>query len=148
MGKLKFLIVLVAALMLLFTSASGIWAQAPAQNSYEGEGFHYISGESFPTDIQVAGYDQKTLKYYLNYTLHTTKTVEAAETATFSYVIEAFNDSGVQIGNLGTFDVPETAAGDTGSTDASVKNSEITIDSPGLPAAYRIVITISETVVA
>ncbi|MDK2887919.1 MAG: hypothetical protein PWP72_797 [Thermoanaerobacter sp.] len=148
MRKRKFLLAFVAALMLLLSSVPGVWAQEPVQNSYEGEGFHYVSGESFPTAIQVTGYDQKTRNYYLNYTLHTTKTVDAAQTVTFNYVIEVFDANGVQIGNLGTFDVPETASGDVGSTDATVKNSEITINDPGLPAAYRVVITITETAVA
>ncbi|TYO96466.1 hypothetical protein [Desulfallas thermosapovorans] len=148
MKKPKYLLVLITTLMLLFASVSGVWAQDPAQNSYEGEGFHFISGESFPTAIQVAGYDQKTKRYYLNYTLHTTKDVGVSETATFSYVIEVFDENGAQIGNLGTFDTPETATGEVGSSDASVENSEITIADPGLPAAYRVVITIVETAVA
>ena len=85
--KLKLLSVFVVALMLILAPASVTWAQdEPAQNSYEGEGFHFISGESFPTDIQVAGYDQKNRTYYLNYTLHTTKVVNSGSTATFNYL--------------------------------------------------------------
>ncbi|WP_027357579.1 hypothetical protein [Desulfofundulus thermocisternus] len=64
MRKRKFLLAFVAALMLLLSSVPGVWAQEPVQNSYEGEGFHYVSGESFPTAIQVTGYDQKvSVKY-------------------------------------------------------------------------------------
>jgi hypothetical protein len=134
--------------MLVFVFAIGAWAQEPAQDSYEGEGFHFVSGESFPTAIQVAGYDQKTRNYYLNYTLHTEKAVDPAEVVTFDYVIEVFNSSGVKIGNLGTFDTPEQESGDAGDSDVEVQNSEITIDAPGLPAAYRVVITVTDTTIA
>jgi hypothetical protein len=144
--KLKLLSVFVVALMLILAPASVTWAQdEPAQNSYEGEGFHFISGESFPTDIQVAGYDQKNRTYYLNYTLHTTKVVNPGSTATFNYVIEVFDDNGATIGSLGSFEEPQQVVGEDGSTDAVVENSDITIDEPGLPAAYRVVVTITDT---
>lgn len=99
----------------------------------------------FPLDIQVAGYDQKNRTYYLNYTLHTTKVVNPGSTATFNYVIEVFDDNGATIGSLGSFEEPQQVVGEDGSTDAVVENSDITIDEPGLPAAYRVVVTITDT---
>jgi len=114
--KLKLLSVFVVALMLILAPASVTWAQdEPAQNSYEGEGFHFISGESFPTDIQAAGYDQKNRTYYLNYTLHTTKVVNPGSTAIFNYVIEVFDDNGATIGSLGSFEEPQQVVGEDGS---------------------------------
>ncbi|RBP40272.1 hypothetical protein [Garciella nitratireducens] len=145
MKKRKILVSLSILIAFLLLTIPTVGAQ-PAQNSYEGEGFHTVTGESYPTNINVSGYDVKAGEYHLNFALETTKTVGADQAVTFSYVVEAFDGEGNSIGNLGTFDTPQTVAGDTAATTATIEDAVMNISS--LPAGYRLVVTVTETAIA
>ena len=140
----------VAAVMVAPVFAAGLssfaLAQTPAQLTVEGQGDYFVTGESYPTKIQVAGYDSRAKKLYLNFDLETTKTVEPTQTATFNYFVEVFNGSGTVLGTVGSYDQPQTASGSAGATTATVTNKEVGLSS-ALTSAYRVVITVKEVTI-
>lgn len=99
----------------------------------EGQGYLFVTGESFPTLIQVAGYNSRDRQLYLNIDFETTKTVNANQTATFRYVVEVFDMNSNVIGNLKT-----SVQGGAGAQTASVRSLPVSI-APPLPAHYRVV---------
>jgi len=102
---------------------------------------------SFPTSIRVVGYDSKLNYLYINYSLTTTKTVSSSERIVFNYVVEIFNGNDVLIGSIGSFDSPEQEIGMLGQNSLDIRDRRINIRTDKLPAAYRIVITVTETYV-
>ncbi len=118
----------------------------PINITVEGEGNYFVTGESYPTMIQIAGYNSRDNKLYINSDFVTNKTVEAAEAATFNYYIEIFNGLGTELGNLGSYDVPDEAIAAVGETTVSIVNEEISLTSP-LTAENRTVITIKSVII-
>ncbi|WP_166510980.1 hypothetical protein [Desulfallas thermosapovorans] len=106
-----------------------------------------IHNLSFPITIQVAGYNSKSNYLYINYTLMTTKAVLSSERAIFNYVVQVFNAHDVLIGNIGSFESPEQVVGMWGQNSIDIRNSGIKITTKNLPATYRIIITVIETII-
>lgn len=104
----------------------------------EGEGFHSSTGESYPTSLQIQGYNSKAGELYISTTLYTSKSVQVSQKITFSYYIDVFNNAGEKVGSYGTEANPRTS---TGSNSLKVDNLKIPIALP-LTNEYRIVITI------
>jgi hypothetical protein len=134
----------VVAVIVVLAFAASLGAVALAQ-TVEGQGDYFVTGESYPTSIQMAGYNSRDGKLYLNFDLETTKTVGTTQTATFKYFVEVFDGNGAVLGTVGSYDVPETAAGIAGATTATVTNKEVGLSS--FTAAYRTVITVKEVTI-
>lgn len=134
----------VVAVIVVLAFAASLGAVALAQ-TVEGQGDYFVTGESYPTSIQMAGYNSRDGKLYLNFGLETTKTVGGTQTATFKYFVEVFDGAGGVLGTVGSYDAPETVAGGTGATTATVTNKEVGLSS--LTAAYRVVITVKEVTI-
>lgn len=109
----------------------------------EGRANYFVAGESYPTKVQVAGYDSRDNKLYFNFDLETTKTVGSTQTATFSYFVEVFDGGGAVLGTVGSYGTPETVAGSTGAKTATVTNKEVGLTGP-LTAAYGAIVTVKE----
>lgn len=144
--RVKRLPALLLTVFFILALAGSALAQ-PAQITVEGQGDYFVTGESYPTSIQMAGYNSRDDKLYMTFELETTKAVDVAEVATFGYFIEVFDGDGEEIGNAGTYAAPETVAGAAGAQTASVTNEEIDI-APALTAAFRAVITVKEVTIA
>lgn len=112
-----------------------------ATTQVEGEGVYVITGESYPTLIQVAGYNIRDKELYINYNLETTKNVNAGEVATFNYFLEIFDDTSSLIGTDGTLASPITIDAQRGEQSVSITDENISL-SKSLTREYRIVITV------
>jgi len=138
--------VVAVIVVLAFAASLGAVALAqPAQLTVEGQGDYFVTGESYPKSIQMAGYNSRDDKLYLNFGLETTKTVETTQTATFNYFVEVFDGNGAVLGTVGSYIAPLTAAGSAGVKTATVTNKEVGLSS--LTAAYRTVITVKEVTI-
>ena len=137
--KLVHKLILALSLVLTFNFATTALA-APAQNTVEGEGTHFVTGESFPSKLQVSGYNSRDNKLYLNIDLTTTKSV-IGKTPTFNYYIDVFDNNGVLLGNAGNTTIPESKIGTSGVSTESVLNKEVILSS-SLTAAYQAVVTV------
>lgn len=133
------LLPLLVALSVLAWFASAALAE-PAQITVEGQGDYFVTGESYPVMIQVAGYNSRDNIYYLTFILKTTKTVEPGQTATFNYFIEVFDGTGTELGSAGSLDTPLQVAAGVGADEVVIKNQALVLT--GLPAGYRVVITV------
>lgn len=131
--------------VVIFTPILVIYAQ-PDNQTVEGEASHIVTGESFPSSVSFTGYDVTNDKYYLNFTLETTKTI-TTETPTFKYYIDIYNSSNASIGNDGTYDTPTTVVGTASTATKDVTGKEITL-SGSLTSEYRLIITVKEVTLA
>lgn len=143
---LKLTLAIISLTVLLLTSTLITFAQ-PAEQTVEGSGNYFVTGESYPTQIRLVGYNSRDNKLYLNLQLETTKTVATGQVVTFNYFVDIFNDSAVALGNLGSYDTPEQISGSAGQQTVSVTNKEITL-SGNLTAEYRIVAQVKSTTIA
>lgn len=107
----------------------------------EGTGEMIITGESYPSNIQIAGYSSRDNMLFINFTLETVKIVTEGQRVTFSYYIEVFNSSSIMIGNLGTLESPIMSIGSLGSEIAVVNDEKITLLNR-LTEEYRVVINV------
>lgn len=141
----------IAFLIVTFILINICWFILPASAvndvTIEGDSTRFSTGESYPNNIKLAGYDATSRKLYLNYDLVTTKVVGAAQTATFQYYIDVFNSTSGVLGNLGSHALPQSVAGAANTQTKSVTDSNFTLGSD-LPAAYRVVITVKNVTVA
>lgn len=117
-----------------------------ASKIIEGEGFFFVSGESYPDNIQIAGYNSTCKYIYVNIQFSTIKSVEAFQSAYFYYFIEVFNNSGTKIGELGSFDLPIVLNSSKGSKVAAAINQGIPITEQ-LNESYRIVVTVKSVLI-
>lgn len=138
--------VLTAALAASLIIPTVAFAADPESTTVEGVGNYYVTGESYPTVITLAGYNSRDKEMYNNLTFETTKTVTAGQTATFNYYVEIFDAAGNKIGNVGTETTPETVAGAAGATTASVNNKEITL-SASLTSQFKIVAIVTSVTI-
>lgn len=138
MKKLCWTTLIITVMFLLSTIT--IAGAAPCNETVEGEGNHFVTGGAYPADIYVTGYDVTNNKLYVNFTLETTTSVDVAETATFNYYVEIFDDSASNIGNDGTYESSSTVAGNAGDESKTVTNKEISVGT--LTAEYRLLITV------
>lgn len=141
----------VAAVMVALVFAAGLSSFAlaqtsPAQLIVEGQGDYFVTGESYPTRIQMAGYSSRDNKLYLNFDLETTKS--GTGRATFKYFVEVFDGDGAVLGTVGSYNVPVEASGtEQNPKTATVTNKEVDLGSNSLTAAYRVVITVKEVTI-
>lgn len=113
----------------------------PEETILEGTGEMIITGESYPSNIQIAGYNSRDNMLFINFTLETVKSVNGDQRVTFSYYIEVFNSSSIMIGNLGTLESPIMSIGSLGSKITTVNDKKITLLN-GLTEEHRVVINV------
>ncbi len=123
------------------------YAAEPADTTVEGVGNYYVTGESYPSIITLAGYNSRDNILYNNLTMETTKAVTTGNVATFSYYIEVFNASGENIGGVGSADTPETVTGADGATTVAVSNKAIAL-TDNLTAQFNVVVVVTSVTVA
>lgn len=126
-------------LIIFLFSYNGIFVNAePGNVTVEGEGNHYVTGESYPSQITFVGYDVYNKKYYLNYTLQTTKA-----NANIDYFIQLFDENGASLINdtteTGTYAAPLTGA--LTAQELAVTRKEVTLNNP-LTAKYSLNISV------
>jgi hypothetical protein len=107
----------------------------------EGQGDYQVTGSSYPTNIQIAGYNIRDNNLYINFNFKTTYSVVGTKTATFHYFIEIFDINSKVIGRNGNMTSPLSIKGPLGSQTASVDNHIVSLRAP-LSPHYRVVITI------
>jgi len=112
-----------------------------AVEEVEGQGIYITTGESYPTRIQVVGYNSKDRELYLNVDLTTFRPVGSSDNVKFHYFIEIFDGDGNMIGHLGSISSPLSEMSSTGSNSLTIKNSATTLDT-SLPSDYSIVVTV------
>jgi hypothetical protein len=103
----------------------------------EGNSTYFSTGESYPSAIQMAGYNSRDKKLFVNLTLETTKNVTNG--ADFTYGLDVFNGSS---SSLLTSPFSATVSNSGNATTATDSNKTITLNSP-LTAAHRIVVTVT-----
>ena len=112
----------------------------------EGISKYFVTGESYASNIQLAGYNSRDKKFYTNITSETTKTVAAGKVATFNYEINVFNETSTLIGNLGSYETPQTIVAAVGLNTVQINNQVITLSSP-LTAKFAEVVTIDSVTI-
>lgn len=110
-------------------------------DSIEGQGFFFVSGESYPDNINITGYNSRSRDFYFSIRLMTTKSVSASQIAYFYYYIEIFNQAGTKIGEYGNYDTPQVLLSSNGNQVALKINEKIQI-AEELNEQYRIVVTV------
>ncbi|OEF97367.1 hypothetical protein [Desulfuribacillus alkaliarsenatis] len=114
----------------------------PFNETVEGAGNYFILGTSYPTSIQIAGYDARADMIYLNFRLETTKSIGINETPTFYYFVEIFDNESRLLANLGSFsDLEEAPAYEAGNDFVSLEHINLQLSSP-LTTSYRVVVTV------
>jgi len=134
-------------LSVIFNTTTALAADIPFNQTVEGNSNYIVTGESYATNIQLAGYDSKTNKFYTNLTAETTKTIAAGGVATFNYEINVFDGTSTPIGNLGSYLLPETIVAAADSKSVQATNKTVTLSSP-LTAKFATVVTIDSTTIA
>ena len=140
----------IAGVVLLLSVIFGTttaFAATSFNQTVEGSSNYTVTGESYATNIQLAGYDSKNNKFYTNLTAQTTKTVAVGQIATFNYDINVFDGTSTSLGNLGSFATPQTIAGAVGLQTVQANNQIVTLASP-LTAQFTTVVTIDSTTIA
>ncbi|HEY8805305.1 MAG TPA: ice-binding family protein [Clostridium sp.] len=112
----------------------------------EGFSYYFVTGESYASNIQFAGYNSRDKKVYTNLTAETTKTVAAGKVATFDYEINVFDGTSKLLGNLGSYGTPQTIEVAAGSQTVKENNQVVTLSSP-LTAQFREVVTIDSVTI-
>ena len=113
----------------------------PFNKTVEGVNSYDVTGESYASNIEFAGYNSRDNKFYTNLTVETTKAVAAGSIATFSYDINVFDGNSSNIGELGTGGILATVAAPAGLTTVQANNKIITLTTP-LTSAFNEVVTI------
>lgn len=123
------------------------FADSPANITIEGNSNLIVTGESYATNIQLAGYNSRNKKFYTNFAAETTKAVATGSIATFKYDINVFDGTSVLLGNLGSYTAPQTIAAAAGSQTVQVNNQVLTLASP-LTSEFKEVINIDSVTIA
>ena len=122
---MKILIRMLAVVILLLPVIFGTTKAlaVPFNQTVEGSSNYLVTGESYASNIQLAGYDSTNNKFYTNLTAETTKTISAGGVATFNYEINVFDGTSTPLGNLGSYATPQTivAAADSQTVQANNK---------------------------
>lgn len=132
---------------IVFSTVVASAASTPFNQTVEGNSNYIVTGESYATNIQLAGYDSKSNKFYTNLTAETTKTIPAGGVATFNYEINVFDGTSTPLGNLGSYATPQTIVAAADSKTVQAKNKIVTLSSP-LTAQFSTVVTIDSTTIA
>ena len=141
MRKLRKLLLIIAAFMaplfIQYNIATADVGPGPHFSAtVDGNGFYFATGEAYPKQIQISGYDTRNKKLYLSLEFEKTVGVSATD---YNYIVEVFDGSGVEIGNNGTLTTSVNVVDDPTGMDA--KNIEIAL-SNDLPVDHRIVVTV------
>lgn len=126
------------------STSNDIWITAIAE--IEGLGSYNVTGNAYPSEIKMCGFNFKENLLYINFNLETEYSILSNQRATFDYFVEVFDNLGDLLGNNGSIDNPDTAQGSLGNQSVFLQNESIFLTSP-LPAQYRIVITVVEVLV-
>jgi hypothetical protein len=121
-------------------SASSNTMTIQAAQEIEGLTNYTSTGTSYPTVIEMSGYNTRAQKLYVNSTLHTENDV-TGKTATFYYFIKVYDGNGNTLGNLGDLNTPLSVTGNAGEKGVDIRNLEIPL-SQGLTSSFRIVVII------
>lgn len=137
---------IVILLSVIFNTTIAL-ADTPFNQTVEGNSNYTVTGESYATNIQLAGYNSRDQKFYTNLTAETTKTVAAGGVVTFNYEINVFDGTSTLLGNLGSYVTPQTIVAAADSTTVQANNKIVTLSSP-LTAQFTTVVTIDHTTIA
>lgn len=100
-----------------------------------------VTGESYPTCIQIAGYDSRAKKLYLNIVRKTIRTIPENKKPKFDYFVEVFGGVGVALGTKGSYTSLEKVTEAVNTNTATVTNLDVLLPT-GLTAAYHVVVTV------
>jgi hypothetical protein len=106
----------------------------------EGLYNYTATGNSYPTKIELAGYNTKDRQLYINSTLYTKKSV-VGKTATFHYFIKVYDGNSNTIGNLGDISTPLSINASPSSSEVDLNNVVISINQD-FPSAFKIVVIV------
>lgn len=113
-----------------------------ALEDIEGYGSFAVSGHSYPSKIEMTGYQARSRELHLSTTLQTELNV-TGKTAIFHYFITVFDSQGDEIGSLGDYTSPLAASAPTGVNRLEINHLSIPL-AVDLPNLYRIVVTVSK----
>lgn len=137
---------MVMLLLPVFGTTLVFAAGTPFNQTVEGSSNYFVTGESFATNIQLAGYNSQDQKFYTNLTAETTKIIAAGGVATFNYDINVFDGTSISIGNLGSYAIPQTIVAAADSQTVQANNKVVTLASP-LTAQFTTVVTIDSVTI-
>ncbi|OZM58037.1 hypothetical protein CIB95_00205 [Lottiidibacillus patelloidae] len=103
----------------------------------EGDTTRFVTGAAYASQIEIAGYNFKTGKLYMNLEFD----MPSDSTSTLNYYVNVYNNSSNNIGAKGTDATPETVSYTAGATTVTAANVEVSL-SEALTAGYRTVVTV------
>jgi hypothetical protein len=121
-------------------TSNNILVKAISNQTIEGSQEYTSTGTSYPTDIEMAGYNTRDKLLFLNSRLITNKNT-TGKTPTFYYFISIFDQNSNVIGTLGDYDNPMSIVGTLNEPSVELTNEIITLNTD-LTKAYRILIVI------
>ncbi|MBU3177213.1 hypothetical protein KPL47_12725 [Clostridium estertheticum] len=136
---------IIVLLSVLFNTTIA-FAAAPFNQTVEGNSNYFVTGESFASNIQLAGYNSRDKAFYTNFNAQTTKPVAVGSVATFNYEISVFDGTSISLGNLGSYAIPQTIIAAAGSQSVQANNKIVTLSSP-LTAQFVAVVTIDSVTI-
>lgn len=136
------LLKLLSILLVVCLTICFVYAE-PDKKTVEGQGYYFNVGQSYPSNISIIGYNSRDDILYVNTELQTTTIVGPAETATFNYITEIYDDTGTLLGNYGTYDVPIAQVAPLGQDTVQITNMSVTLSLP-LTSQNSVVITIKD----
>ena len=135
--------IVILVILITFASIFLAFAEPPEQKTVEGQGYYYITGESYPTTIAITGYNSRDKIMYVNVELETTKSIPVNNVADFYYLIEVYDPMSILMGSVGSHDIPMKKSAVIGEKTVQIPNHVINLSMP-LPAQNRIVVTVTE----
>src|SRR5659263_78023 len=129
----------IVLLSVIFSTTTALADSTPFNQTVEGNSNYIVTGKSYATNIQLAGYDSTNNKFYTNMTAETTKTISAGGVATFNYEINVFDGTSTSLGNLGSYATPQTIVAAADSKTVQANNQVVTLSSP-LTAQFSTVV--------
>jgi len=136
----------VILLLSVIFNATIAFADTPFNQTVEGNSNYIVTGESYASNIQLAGYDSTNNKFYTNLTAETTKTISVGGVATFNYEINVFDGTSTPLGSLGSYATPQTIVAAADSPTVQANNKIVTLSSP-LTAKFTTVVTIDSVTI-
>ena len=103
---------------------------------------YYATGQSYPTAVEISGYNMINKTLYLNSNLVTTRTVSSNQKVTFYFYTNIFDGNGISLGSNGSYSNPNSITGAVSQNNANVINKQIALNSL-LTTAYRITIVVT-----
>lgn len=133
-------------LSVIFSTTIALADTTPFNKTVEGISNYAVTGESYASNIQLAGYNSRDNKFYTNLTAETTKTIPAGSVANFYYDINVFNGTSTSLGNLGVGGTLANISAAADSKTVQANNQVVTLSSP-LTAQFTDVVTIDHVTI-